>query len=279
MRKAFTLIELLVVIAIIAILAAILFPVFAQAKAAAKKTQALSNVKQLSTAYALYIQDTDDTYYELAQGMSAGLQDQKALIWNGYLFPYSKSAALALDPAGNSPTQSFLGSNFTGKYYVPVDYEQLSIGYNIMFTSEFGYACSIDFSDTTPSCKVFYGESQLQFPSQQLLFASSAQRAPYDPDVPKQDGTAGQGFRVSPLHSPNSDDAISDRHNGLTVVSFADTHAKSLRAASILVSDQQAEVDPTTSGQCVNYDVAQVYWDPSAPLPTDQPLCEGHGIH
>lgn len=59
-RRAFTLIELLVVIAIIAILAAILFPVFAQAKEAAKKTQALSNQKQLATAFILYVTDYDD---------------------------------------------------------------------------------------------------------------------------------------------------------------------------------------------------------------------------
>jgi prepilin-type N-terminal cleavage/methylation domain-containing protein len=59
-RSGFTLIELLVVIAIIAILAAILFPVFAQAKDAAKKTQSLSNIKNLSLATLMYAGDNDD---------------------------------------------------------------------------------------------------------------------------------------------------------------------------------------------------------------------------
>jgi prepilin-type N-terminal cleavage/methylation domain-containing protein len=58
--KGFTLIELLVVIAIIAILAAILFPVFAQAKGAAKKTSDLSNLKQVGTSTLLYVNDNDD---------------------------------------------------------------------------------------------------------------------------------------------------------------------------------------------------------------------------
>lgn len=61
-RRAFTLIELLVVIAIIAILAAILFPVFAQAKVAAKKTASLSNVKQMGTSVAIYLADYDDNF-------------------------------------------------------------------------------------------------------------------------------------------------------------------------------------------------------------------------
>lgn len=61
-RSAFTLIELLVVIAIIAILAAILFPVFAQAKEAAKKTVAISGMKQFALAIMMYMQDNDDTY-------------------------------------------------------------------------------------------------------------------------------------------------------------------------------------------------------------------------
>jgi len=63
MKRAFTLIELLVVIAIIAILAAILFPVFAQAKLAAKRTADLSNLKQIGLATMIYLNDYDDTYY------------------------------------------------------------------------------------------------------------------------------------------------------------------------------------------------------------------------
>lgn len=69
LKRAFTLIELLVVIAIIAILAAILFPVFAQAKEAAKKTTCLSNLKQVGLGVMMYINDYDDRYPAWAANM------------------------------------------------------------------------------------------------------------------------------------------------------------------------------------------------------------------
>jgi prepilin-type N-terminal cleavage/methylation domain-containing protein/prepilin-type processing-associated H-X9-DG protein len=71
--RAFTLIELLVVIAIIAILAAILFPVFAQAKVAAKKTNAISQVKQIGTSWQLYAADHDDTAVSVRSGGPQGV--------------------------------------------------------------------------------------------------------------------------------------------------------------------------------------------------------------
>jgi prepilin-type N-terminal cleavage/methylation domain-containing protein/prepilin-type processing-associated H-X9-DG protein len=92
----FTLIELLVVIAIIAILAAILFPVFAQAKEAAKKTQDLSNQKNISLASVMYLSDFDDMYVMLRSGMS----DWGCTRFHGGVYPCEQiqSAHILLSP-------------------------------------------------------------------------------------------------------------------------------------------------------------------------------------
>jgi len=71
-RTGFTLIELLVVIAIIAILAAILFPVFARAREKARQTSCTSNLKQIGTAMLMYVQDYDERYGQGLSGTSAG---------------------------------------------------------------------------------------------------------------------------------------------------------------------------------------------------------------
>lgn len=106
-KRAFTLIELLVVIAIIAILAAILFPVFAQAKLAAKRTADLSNMKQIGTMMGLYGNDYDDrfplTSYP-AHGNSWPLRCQ-AYIRNWDMFRSPGDASTLWPPAGTKPPQ------------------------------------------------------------------------------------------------------------------------------------------------------------------------------
>ena len=95
-KKAFTLIELLVVIAIIAILAAILFPVFAQAKAAAKKTAALSSVKQTSLACLMYSGDSNDQF-PIGVGYDWITAEDGGWAWDTQ--PYIKSLPLLQDPS------------------------------------------------------------------------------------------------------------------------------------------------------------------------------------
>lgn len=99
-KKAFTLIELLVVIAIIAILAAILFPVFAKAKDAAKTATAISNMKQLGLGLAMYSGDSDD-YRVLRnrQDYTPGGPVTNEYSWKQLIAPYVKNQGIWKDPS------------------------------------------------------------------------------------------------------------------------------------------------------------------------------------
>lgn len=153
MRRAFTLIELLVVIAIIAILAAILFPVFAQAKEAAKKTQFISNMKQSGTSCQIYMGDSDDLF-PMAMGVrpengtwgvgllhpvpanvvndavwsTPGRIAMAEVFWANSLQPYMKNYDLLQNPVGNQVgiatdvftagvKPSLVGMNFNGFFH------------------------------------------------------------------------------------------------------------------------------------------------------------------
>jgi prepilin-type N-terminal cleavage/methylation domain-containing protein/prepilin-type processing-associated H-X9-DG protein len=153
-NRAFTLIELLVVIAIIAILAAILFPVFAQAKLAAKKAASLSNVKQITLASLIYMSDYDDYFvpysdnnFDSACGIPAASGTGSCIdnlataapSWDLLLQPYMKSLQMFVDPGTGDP-QNYFGSNTT----LPVN-EQVAArnaaaqyGYNYEFLAPIG---------------------------------------------------------------------------------------------------------------------------------------------
>jgi prepilin-type N-terminal cleavage/methylation domain-containing protein len=138
LKKAFTLIELLVVIAIIAILAAILFPVFAQAKEAAKKTADLSNMKQHVLSVIMYTTDFDDTaplwMYNGTFDVSQGDRS-----WGNTVFPYIKNDDLSKTP--NSPfsiQQRKYNTNFPDPNTMGALKKEQE-AYNLGWLTDYGY--------------------------------------------------------------------------------------------------------------------------------------------
>jgi len=175
MKRAFTLIELLVVIAIIAILAAILFPVFAQAKEAAKKTACLSNTKQIGLALLMYGNDYDDgyptwsdyfglytevgspTYYNSSATLAAmgTTADGPQFYWDAHLLPYVKSGSPQTDGYG-------------GVWHCPDDSKPQtlrSMGISQCFTyvcqssSPYGYVWRNASAVVRPADTIFAGDS------------------------------------------------------------------------------------------------------------------------
>lgn len=249
-RRAFTLIELLVVIAIIAILAAILFPVFAQAKQAAKKTQALSNVKQMGTAIQMYMGDSDDVFPMGFDAVSWTGQN----LWCQKIQPYAKNINIFMSPADSAAGKpnSAAGGAWAGlmlsfacnSYYGPW------VGNSFQLRGPMGLGNNGSWLQATPN-----SSSTMSLPADTILLAEK-----HSEDLMKLTGEAAfgnlsnffingilggdvinnwppqripNGTRDATLKWPNGQDgAVSAKYAGQSVFVYVDGHAKSVKPVS-----------------------------------------------
>jgi len=170
-RRAFTLIELLVVIAIIAILAAILFPVFAQAKLAAKKTASLSNIKQITLASQMYSNDYDDV-------VPLAYETNTYTTWSMGVQPYVKNWDLFFSPLGGPRLTSALNQpgNLTAtnwQYFV-------QYGYNASYMNRAPDCNAGDFQVNGSAFGTPVSMTSAANPSDTVEFAETGQDAPDD---------------------------------------------------------------------------------------------------
>ena len=230
LRRAFTLIELLVVIAIIAILAAILFPVFAQAKAAAKKTVCLSNLKQIGLGWLMYSGDNDNymgiPQYTVVDPVGGtgnvrwdAYKDSTMTTWDpsrGLVQPYMKAAAIQ-----SCPEMPAIKTTITGYK------EGFVTGYALNnLLSLAGYAGNSFIAAR------YVIESQIQQTADTILLADSAYytSSGYGPnrDLLPPSYYGGYGLSTPWVHA---------RHLGKANVVWCDGHAKSSSVVYSSVSD------------------------------------------
>lgn len=232
--KAFTLIELLVVIAIIAILAAILFPVFAQAKEAAKKTACLSNTKQLGLSFYLYANDNDDNSIQTVYNNAYTGIDGQPVSHNWYylLTNYSKSWKLLLCPDRHdtfTATSNANDNSTTDPFgcWDDINPEGQCIGYGVNdgWISDHGYGMyhtQVDVNGVT----VRRGRNLSEFatPADMVALGESWDTPGYSAAM---DNTLTT--RIAQDKPPGSFSTKSMRHGGTWNFVFADGHAKNIK--------------------------------------------------
>ncbi len=211
-REGFTLIELLVVIAIIAILAAILFPVFAQAREKARAISCLSNTKQMGTGLIMYVQDYDETYpvnlYLTAQGNTPCVVTVYQEI-----NPYLKNGQVWKCPSDASPLNFNKGFEAVGYPDVCVTSPSVQV-----VSYQANYALVDDGSANRPAKSI----AEVEFPVDTSAFSDAVVTLP--------GGTADHGLFDSPVIA---------RHTGTVMAAFADGHSKAVHTKPNIVNGVQ----------------------------------------
>ena len=174
-RPGFTLIELLVVIAIIAILAAILFPVFARAREQARRTACLSNCKQIGTALFMYAQDYDETlperYGNCCGPSTFGDYEYYNCVgyertWKNMLYPYIKNLQVFQCPS-NPTAKIGVNVDSTANTGTNVPDPRFMAGYD-MYLPNFGSVAAIGFNGSYPQTL-----AGLTYPANELIIVES----------------------------------------------------------------------------------------------------------
>ncbi|RYX84383.1 DUF1559 domain-containing protein [bacterium] len=257
-KAGFTLIELLVVIAIIAILAAILFPVFAKARENARRTSCMSNLKQIGLGLMQYTQDYDENYP--AAGMSPTANGPLALGygWAGDIYPYVKSAQVFVCPGDSSELMApFNVAPYTT--YPRISYSiNAAIFYNL-YAPAFPYPAGKMTAFTAPTKTVMLLETSsitanVTNSNENDSAAASGIQLPFNNGATKiglyDTGYLGgmstnvKNFLTASYRAPQG------RHLEGANYAFADGHVKWLRGASVSPGyAPKLSTDPQINGQ------------------------------